>query len=43
MADIHFGYPDRLCPVESFDEEFERIRNWVKARLVWMDENLHEY
>ncbi len=29
-----------LCPVESYDAEYDGMRAWAEARLDWMDEHI---
>ncbi len=45
MDEITFewGGTSWLCPVESYDEEYERFREWVVGRLEWMDENIDDF
>lgn len=42
MEDITFEWDgqDWLCPVGSYDEEYDRFRAWVEERLTWMDANI---
>lgn len=32
-----------LCPISSYDQEYERFREWVVQRLAWMDANITTY
>lgn len=32
-----------LCPVASYEEEHERVLEFISARLAWMDANIAEY
>lgn len=41
IEDVDFyGY---LYAVESWEEEVQNVRDWVDARLAWMDENVAEW
>lgn len=41
IEDVDFyGY---LYPVASWEEEVQNVRDWVDARLAWMDENVSEW
>jgi len=37
------GVENWLCPVDSYEEELERVREFLPARLVWMDENIGSF
>jgi len=39
---IQFCFSDTcwLCPIESYDEEYERFRTWLVARTAWIDANI---
>ena len=45
MEEITFewGGQDWLCPVASYDEEYDRFRQWVQDRLTWMDANIDTF
>lgn len=40
---FEWGGTSWLCPVESYDAEYERIQAWISGRLAWMDANLETF
>jgi hypothetical protein len=32
-----------LCPISSYQEEYDRFRSWVSERLTWMDANIDAF
>ncbi len=42
IEEITFGWSGEnyLYEVHSYDEEYARVRAWLKARLAWMDANI---
>jgi len=40
---FEWGGSDYLCPVESYDDEQERIEAWAIDRLAWMDANIDTF
>ena len=46
IGDIAFAtddVDDWLCPVDSYEEEHERVLTFIAERLSWMDENIASY
>lgn len=37
------GVDNWLCPVETYEEELERVRDFLPARLEWMDAHIDAY
>jgi hypothetical protein len=37
---VQTGAPELEAPAQTWDEEVSRLKNWIRIRLEWMDENL---
>ena len=37
------GVDNWLCPVATYEEELQRVRDFIPARLAWMDEHIEEF
>lgn len=37
------GVDNWLCPVATYEEELERVRDFLPARLAWMDEHIGDF
>ena len=42
IEEIQFAR-DQLPLVSSYDEEYERVRDWLPARLAWIDDNIADW
>jgi hypothetical protein len=36
----HTGAPEIEAPAQTYDEEVQRLRDWIRIRLEWIDTNL---
>jgi hypothetical protein len=37
---VRTGAPEVEAPAQTWDEEVQRLRDWIRIRLEWLDENL---
>ncbi len=37
---VHTGAPEVEPPAQTWDEEVDRLKEWIRIRLEWLDENL---
>jgi len=37
---VRTGAPELEPPAETYDEEVQRLKNWIAIRLTWLDQNM---
>ncbi len=42
IEDIQF-FRNQLPLVSSYDQEYQRVRDWIPRRLAWIDDNIYEW